>query len=122
MKEIKDFDDLKGKTIIDYVKDGDELWIKYSDDSFSVFVINDITEGFGYRKEEIGLNHYSKNNTDRPLVELGFISEEECESALKQEEIECEKHHKESILKEEKRVEDYEKEQLRILSEKYLKS
>ena len=119
MIEIREIEQLKGKTIIDTYNHMDELWLKFSDGSFAVLVVEDISEPYGHRKEQISLNHYSKDNTDRPFVELGFITEDEWVKALREEEIEFEKYRSEQQEKEKKRIEEYELEQLRNLEEKY---
>jgi len=96
------------------------MWLKFSDGTFAVFVIDDITEGFGYKQEEININTYSKDYIDRPLVELGIITENEWEKAIIEENIKTQKYHEECVLKEEKRIKEYELEQLKILQDKYL--
>jgi len=49
--EIKNLKDLNGKTISETkINSGSgELWVKFTDNTFAVFVVNDITEPFGYR-------------------------------------------------------------------------
>ena len=43
--EITKLKDLKGKTIIDTKMNCGDLWLKFSDNTFAVFIVNDITEG-----------------------------------------------------------------------------
>ena len=119
MKQITDIEKLKGKTITDAIQDSYDLWLKFSDNSFAVLVVNDITEGFGYRKEEVSLDQYGKDKTEYTLVKLGLITEQEYKDACDAEEKESQKREQEREEKERKRVEEYELEQLKKLSDKY---
>ena len=54
MKQLFKKEDLIGKTIVDTfipTESYQDLWLKFNDDSFIVFEIDDITEGFGYQKQ-----------------------------------------------------------------------
>lgn len=119
MKQIIDIEKLKGKTITDVIQDSYDLWLKFSDNSFAVLVVNDITEGFGYSKEEVNLDQYGKDNTDYTLVKLGLITEKEYKYACDLYEKEEEKREQQREEKERKRIEEYELEQLKKLSDKY---
>lgn len=121
MKQITDIEKLKGKIIIDAIQDSSDLWLKFSDNSFVVLVVNDITEGFGYRKEEVSLDQYGKDKTEYTLVKLGLITKQEHKDACDAEEKEQEKREQEREQKERKRIEEYELEQLKKLSDKYKK-
>ena len=119
MKQITDIKKLKGKTITDAIQDSYDLWLKFSDNSFAVLVVNDNTEGFGYRKEEVSLDQYGKDNTDYTLLKLELITEKEYKDACDLYEKEQEKRDKERQEKDLKRVEEYELEQFKKLSDKY---
>jgi len=119
MKNITKIKDLRGKTIVDTKTYCGDLWLKFSDDSFAVLVVNDITESFGYRKEEVNLYQYGKDKTEYTLVKLGLITEQEYKNACDEEEKERQKRQQEREEKERKRVEEYELEQLKKLSDKY---
>ena len=54
--EINNIKELKGKTISDLKLDCGDLWLKFTDNTFAVLVVNDITEGFGYTRNEININ------------------------------------------------------------------
>jgi hypothetical protein len=117
--EIKNIHELKGKTISDLKLDCSELWLKFTDNTFAVLVVNDITEGFGHTRNEVNINQYSKDKTDHTLVDLGLISENEYKEACKQEEIEYQKRQEERENQEKERVKNYELEQLGKLKSKY---
>ena len=114
-KEITNLKDLKGKTIVDTKMDCGDLWIKFSDNTFAVFIVNDITEGFGHRKKEVNLYQYGKDETEHTLVELGLITEQEYQKACEEEELRYKKREKE----EQERIKRIELEQLEKLSKKY---
>ncbi len=117
--EIQNINELKGKTISDLKLDCGDLWLKFTDNTFTVLVVNDITEGFGYTKNEVNINQYSKDNTDHPLVDLGLISENEYKQACEQEEIEYQKRQDERDRQEKERIKKIELEQLEKLKSKY---
>ena len=117
--EIQNINELKGKTISDLKLDCGELWLKFTDNTFAVLVVNDITEGFGYTKNEVNINQYSKDNTDYSLVDLGLISENEYKQACEKEEIEYQKRQDERDIQENKRIKNIELEQLEKLKSKY---
>jgi hypothetical protein len=117
--EITKLKDLKGKTIIDTKMNCGDLWVKFSDNTFAVFIVNDITEGFGYRKEEVNLYQYGKDKTEYTLVELGLITKQEYENACKEEELRYKKREEEREKDEQERIKRIELEQLDKLSKKY---
>lgn len=117
--EIKNIDELKGKIISDLKLDCSELWLKFTDNTFAVLVVNDITEGFGYTRKEVDINQYSKDKTDHTLVDLGLISENEYKEACEQEERENQKRRDERDNQKKERIKNYELEQLEKLKSKY---
>jgi hypothetical protein len=117
--EIKNIHELKGKTISNLKLDCSELWLKFTDNTFAVLVVNDITEGFGHTRNEVNINQYSKDKTDHTLVDLGLISQNEYKEACEQEEIEYRKRQEERENQEKERVKNYELEQLGKLKSKY---
>lgn len=117
--EIKNIDELKGKTISDLKLDCSELWLKFTDNTFAVLVVNDITEGFGHTRNEVNINQYSKDETDHTLVDLCLISENEYKGACEQEEVEYQKRQYERDNQETERIKNYELEQLEKLKSKY---
>ena len=117
--EITKLKDLKGKTIIDTKINCGDLWVKFSDNTFAVFIVNDITEGFGYRKEEVNLYQYGKDKTEYTLVELGLITKQEYENACEEEELQYKKREEEREKEEQERIKRIELEQLYKLSKKY---
>jgi hypothetical protein len=119
MKNITKIKDLRGRTIVDTKTYCGDLWLKFSDNSFAVLVVNDITEGFGYRKEEVNLYQYGKDKTEYTLVKIGLITEQEYKIACYEEEKENEKRQQERQEEERKRIEQHELEHLKKLSDKY---
>jgi hypothetical protein len=117
--EIKKIDELKGKTISDFKLDCGDLWLKFTDNTFAVLVVNSITKGFGHTKHEVNINQYGKDNTDNTLVDLGLISETEYKEACEQEEIEYKKRQDERDKEEKERIKKIELEQLEKLKSKY---
>ena len=117
--EIKNIHELEGKTISNLKLDCGDLWLKFTDNTFAVLVVNDITEGFGHTKNEVNINQYSKDKTDSALVDLGLISQNEYKEACAQEEIEYQKRQVERENQEKERVKNYELEQLGKLKSKY---
>ena len=117
--EIHQINDLKGKTISDLRLDNGDLWLKFTDNTFAVLVVNDITEGFGYTKNEVNINQWGKDNTEHILIDLGLISVGEYEEACKQEEIEYQKRRDEWDKVEKERIEKTELELLEKLNSKY---
>lgn len=120
--QIKNKEDLIGKTILSiYIPKNtyEEPTILFTDGSFVAFTIEDHTEGFGYTKKYINIEKHNLNNTDKELLEVGIISKQEYEEALKLEDIEREKRQKEYDLKEKERIKLYELEQLEKLKTKY---
>jgi hypothetical protein len=119
--EITKFKDLKGKTIVNTKSYCGDLWVKFSDNTFAVFVVNDITKAFGWREEEVSLNQYSKDKSEITLVELGLITRQEYEEACEEEELMRKKMHEEQEIEEEKRVKEYELKQFELFRKKYNK-
>ncbi|AGO47435.1 hypothetical protein Phi19:3_gp031 [Cellulophaga phage phi19:3] len=118
-KEITELKDLKGKTIVDTKMSCGDLWIKFSDDTFAVFIVNDITEGFGHRKEEVNLCQYGKDKTEHTLLELGLITKQEYENACKDEELRYNKLEEKREKEQQDLIKKNELEQLEKLSKKY---
>ena len=85
MKQLVKITDLINKTISKTIKSNDELYIKFMDDSFVVFEINNNTEGFGYDKKSIEISDYIRDNTYHELVELGLITKKDFTDAVLQE-------------------------------------
>ena len=85
--QIINLKDLEGKTIVDTNINNGDLWFKFSDNTFAVLIKNDITEGFGYTKEEINLDQYCRDETEYALVELGLITKKEYKLACEIEEL-----------------------------------
>lgn len=117
--QIKVLNDIIGKRIDKVVSDGDELYIRFSDNRFVVFHIEDDSNGFGYHRSSIRVDEYSKDSTDKNLVDLGVISITEYQESIKKEEEELELR----ILENEKQLKENTKrselEELKRLKQKY---
>ena len=122
MKQIFDKKEIIGKKVSDVIiPEGSyqDLWVKFDDNSFVVFTIDDITEGFGYAKQKLSISDDIKNNEDRELLELKLITKEEFEYARNERERISSEYHEEQQLKYKKMIEDSEKDQYNKLKEKY---
>lgn len=77
MKQIKDKDLVKGKTIKKMHTADDELFISFTDDTFAIFVIKEETEGFGFTRSSITVSEDDADFCNSGLIEIGVISDEE---------------------------------------------
>lgn len=122
MKQLFEEKELIGKTIAMVLMPKEsyqDMWIKFTDNSFVVIDTEDRTEGFGQERRIRVISDWEKDNTNEELVELGLITKSEYELALYEEEKRYEKERRERDAIEQKRIEDYEKEQLAKLKKKY---
>jgi hypothetical protein len=122
MKQLFEKKELIGKTIAQVLMPKEsyqDMWIKFTDNSFAVFDTEDRTEGFGQEKRIRVISDWEKDNTNEELVELGLITKSEHKNALEEEEKIHEKERCERDAIEQKRIEHYEKEQLDKLKTKY---
>jgi len=117
--EIKNINELKGKTISDLKLGGGDLWLKFTDNTFVVLVVEDTTEGFGYTRNEVSISQYGKDKTDHTLVDLGIISKKEHKEACEQMEIEYQKRLEEQDNQQKEIIKNIELEQLSKLKLKY---
>lgn len=122
MKQLFKQKELIGKTIEQVLMPKEtyqDMWIKFTDSSFAVFDTEDRTEGFGQERCVRIISDCEKDNTNEELVELGFITKAEHKLALEEEDERYEKRRIERDIIEQKRIEDYEIEQLDKLKKKY---
>ncbi len=106
MKQIFNSEELIGKTIEDfYFSEEEELWIKFTDNSF---VVIETDNG-------IDVKNYVVSKTNSGLVNIGVISQEEYNAALEEQRIKYQKE-KEDYLKVE---EERERELYKVLHKKY---
>ena len=119
INELKKITDLKGKTISDIQKFDRELWLKFSDNTFVLFVVNDITEGFGYTKYEVNINEYSKNYTNHALLKLNLITKKEYDDACMEMELENKKRIELYVQKQNEEIEKKELEEYNRLKSKF---
>ena len=119
MKQIYNIKEIKDKIIINSMLSQGELYQVYSDNSFIVFTIEDVSEGFQHSKEEICINRFEKNKDDETLLKLGIITKQEYNEAVKQEEIRFEEYCNKQDENDKLRVTEIELNQLKNLKEKY---
>ena len=117
--QITEINKIKNKTIIDFKKDGNELWLKFSDDTFTILVNRDITEGYSYQRNEITVDDFHRDETEHFLVDLGFISEKAHKDACIKNDFEFQKKYEEREKQEIERIKNDELEQLHKLKSKY---
>jgi hypothetical protein len=122
MKQLFKQEELIGKTISQVLIPTEryqDMWIKFTDNSFVIFDTEDRTEGFGQEMNICVISNYKKDNTNKELVELGLITKAEYKLALKEEEerYENERHERDTL--EQKRIEEFEKEQFFKIKNKY---
>lgn len=117
--QIKVLEYIIGKTIDKVVSDGDELYIRFSDNQFVVLNIETDSNGFGYHRSSICVDKYTKDSTDKNLLELGVITADEYWDSIKREEEE----YRLRSLNDEKKLEEQTKiselELLNRLKQKY---
>ena len=119
MKQLLSIEDLSGKTISKTLLSEPELWMKFTDNSFAVFDIEDRTEGFGHTKSAVVLSDWKKDGTNIELVNLEIISLSEHKKAIKDNELATDIRQQERDKEQQSQIEKLEKEQLKKLSEKY---
>ena len=123
MKQLFTKKELIGKTISNvYMMDGifcSDLWIKFTDDSFVVFLTKNNNDGFGYDEHQIEIDDCQKDSTDSELVELGFITKNENQLAIKKQEELYELEREQYNLKRKLSIEEEEKKLLQELKNKY---
>ena len=121
MNQLFKKEDLIGKTIEKIISTGchyDDMFIKFTDGSFVVIDIDEVGEGFS-SAQAIVIEQWKKDKTCSELVELGVITKQEYDEAVRQEEVEFKNRQLEREKKEAERLEEQEKEQLQALKNKY---
>lgn len=112
MKQLFNKKDLIGKTIKKI--SGDNLSIRFTDDSFVKLSIYDITEGYGFTRTELRIDDCDCRDDYDCLVELDFITEKEYNEIIRIED------NKQKELRK-KELEEYnlniKKQELKILEE-----
>lgn len=119
MNQILKLKELIGKTIVQICNQNGELYIKFTDNSFVVLEVKDITEGFGYTKNEVNISDYTTKKTNTALITLGLITKKEHDLAVEEEENEYKKWIDERDRLEAERVKEIEMKQLQNLKDKY---
>jgi len=121
MKQLFKHKYTEGKTIKKLIlpDENRKMWISFTDNTFIVFNIDNIGGGFSYDRFVIVTDIYTKNSTDEELVELGFITKQEHEDAVKKSNDEWLEHCRLRDLEDKERERKYELEQLQKLQEKY---
>ena len=123
MEQLFKQEDLIGKTITQTIMCDDEVWIKFTDESFVVIDIKtEYGPGFGgYNHQRVVISECEMTNTSQPLVDLGLITKKDYDFAWEQEEIKTQARIKERDEEMKKDIEIHEREQLKELELKYKK-
>jgi len=121
LNEIKTLSALKGKTIVDTIQHQDELYLKFSDTSFAVLIILDITQGFGYTNQEININQFPKDTTDPALLVLRLITQDQYDTACHKQKLAYERQEAQQKSADQARIKTLELRQLNDLKIKYEK-
>ncbi len=122
MKQIKYQKELIGKTIAQVIipkEHYDDLWIKFTDGSFVVFDVSDISSGYESSKYLMSIEKYAKDMTDEELVELGLISPQEHTNDIEEREKRWAEERKEREREDDKHIKKHELELLDKLKNKY---
>lgn len=122
MKQLFKQEELIGKTIAKVLmpkKSYQDIWIKFTDNSFIVFNTEDTTVGFGQERNVYVISDQVKDNTSEELVEIGLITNTQHKLALQEQEERYEMQRRLQDAIEKKRIEDNEREQLNKLIIKY---
>ena len=115
--QLKTLDSLLGKTIDKVILDNNDLWIRFTNNEFTVLTVKDQTEGFGHSNFCIDIDEWSKDETESTLVKLGIITSSEHQKAIEKEE---EDYRNRKALENQKKIDDLKKSELEQLN--YLKS
>ncbi len=122
MKQLFEQPELIGKTISQILipeTSYQNLFIKFTDNSFVVFEKEDATNGYGYPREIIIISDMKVDNTYPELVELGLVTKKDYECAIQQEETKYEQEEISKSLNKKISIETEEKELLKKLKNKY---
>ena len=119
MNQITTQNGLVGKTIEGVISDGRDLFIKFTDKSFTIIKSDSNTEGFGYTTYYAAIDKYPCDKSEVALVKLGIISEKERKEFNTQKELEDEKRHEAYRQEQLEREKAYELEKYKELSKKY---
>lgn len=86
MKQLFNFKDMVNKTIKKSCSgySENELWIRFTDDTFIIIRAINRSEGFGQSYEVIEVDEYPADNTEQSLVDLGFITAKEHDYAIEE--------------------------------------
>ncbi len=119
MNQLVKHSELIGKTISQLLNSGNDIWIKFTDDSFVIFDTDNYSSGFSYDNDVRVICDDIKDNTSMELVELGLITKIQYEIALKEEEDRHEQERLKRDLEYKNKIEEQEKELLNKLKNKY---
>ncbi len=122
MKQLFKEEELTGKTIAQTIMPKEScgyIFIKFTDNSFVVFDSEDNSTGFSNMGYTLVISDYVIDNTDKNLVTLGLITNEQYESALEEEEKRYEQQRIDRDNREKESQEKAEREYAVILKNKY---
>lgn len=113
MKQLFKPEELIGKTIektIIDVKECEDWWIKFTDNSFVILSIVNLSRASYEHKEAIEISDEKPDNTSDELLKLGLITTLDHEIAKRKRQEENEKKSKEETLLRQKQTEKEERE------------
>jgi len=121
MKQLFKAEELVGKTIEKFIFPEhayDDLWLKFTDNSFVVIYIKNISRGFEV-KELISISDSEVESSSEELVTLGVITEKQYNKAVADEKAAREIQSKQDELIRLQQIEKDEKDLLVRLKKKY---
>lgn len=122
MKQIFKKEELIGKIIKKvYIPEDSygDVCVRFTDDSFIIFIIENTTVGFGYPSNKISIDESTYGPSSHELVEVGLVSEKEYSKAVEEQENEWKRRSEEAEQKLKKMKEEYELTLLNKLKKKY---
>lgn len=122
MKQIFNHKELLGKTISQVLMPEDyfeDMWIKFTDNSFVVLKTNNLSVGFEQDKYTLTICEYNKDNTNEELLKLGLITKQEHNLAVQEQDIKYENERKEREFRINQEIERQEIELLNKLKAKH---
>lgn len=118
MNQLFKSEQLIGKTIENII-DGNDMYIKFTDGSFTRLEVKDISVGFESEKYVVAIDDSLVEKTETALFELGIITKDEHIQAIHDEDERMKKVMAEIEKESIELIEQYEREQLKKLQEKY---
>lgn len=121
MKQLFNFKDMVNKTIkkscTGYSEN--ELWIRFTDDTFIIIRAISRSEGFGHSYDVIEVDEYPAGNTEHSLVDLGLITTAEYNYAIEERDRKYELERQKREQEQQEENTERERQLLKKLKQKY---